>query len=224
MTAVRAAFVSLIALGGCAGTPPPDWQLNTHNALERAQQAHLTGNARAERAELEFARREVSSTGRIDLRARVELAYCAARVAGLEFEPCAEFEGLRADAPAAERAYADYLAARLDPKDVALLPALHRDVAAAGPQATAAVLERIEDPLARLVAAAVLLRSGRADPPIARVAADTASAQGWRRPLLAWLKIQLKLAEQAGATSEVERLNRRIALVQGEETAAPARR
>jgi hypothetical protein len=50
---------------------------------------------------------------------------------------------------------------------------------------------------------------------VLQIAVDTASSQGWRRPLLAWLNVQLLLAERAGAVAEAERLRRRIALVQG---------
>ena len=209
-----------IFLGACAGTPAPDWQLNAKLALDRALAAHLRGNPRAEAAELDAARSEIARTGRVDLAARVELAYCAARVAALAFEPCTAFEPLRSDAPAPERAYADYLEGRLQAADIALLPPAHRAVAAmASP--SSAQLETIEDPLARLAAAAVILRSGRANPPVIEVAVNTASAQGWRRPLLAWLKAQLALVEKAGASTEAERLRRRIAIVQGEHAAAP---
>jgi hypothetical protein len=41
---------------------------------------------------------------------------------------------------------------------------------------------------------------------------DTASAQGWRRPLLAWLNVQAQRAEQGGDSEEAARLRRRIAL------------
>lgn len=219
MTWITAAFL----LGACAGTPPPDWQLNAKSALERAQAAYLTGNTRVETAEIEYARREIARTGRADLLARVELAMCAARVASLAFEPCAGFEPLREDAPPAERAYADYLEGRVQAKDVALLPAAQRAVASTT-TATAASLAGMDEPLAKLVAAGVLLRTERADPTIIAAAVETASAQGWRRPLLAWLKVQLTLAEKAGASSEAERLRRRIALVLGEQSAAPAAR
>ena len=210
-----------LVLGACARTPPPEWQVNAKMALDRALAAHLSGEVRADAAEIEAARREVSRTGRIDLAARAELAYCAARVASLSFEPCARFETLRSHAPRAESAYADYLEGRVQAQDIALLPAAHRDVAAA---TGGAQLERIEDPLSRLIAAAVLLRTGRADPAVVATAVDTASAQGWRRPLLAWLKVQLALAEKAGADTEVDRLRRRIAIVAGDAPAAPGER
>ena len=75
-------------------------------------------------------------------------------------------------------------------------------------------LRAIADPLSRLVAAGVLFEADRADPQVIAVAIDTASAQGWRRPLLAWLGVELRRAEQASAVEDAARLRRRIALVQ----------
>ena len=45
------------------------------------------------------------------------------------------------------------------------------------------------------------------------VATETASGQGWRRPLLVWLGVSLKRAEAAGDTAEAARIQRRIAVV-----------
>jgi hypothetical protein len=137
---------------------------------------------------------------------------CAGRVASLVFESCAGFEALRLDAPAAERAYADYLAGRLSPQDAARLPAAHRAVAASNADAA---LSSIADPLSRLVAAGVLLQTGRASPAVQAIAVDTASAQGWRRPLLAWLHVQAERAQQGGNAEEAARLRRRMTLVEG---------
>ena len=210
MTPRAVLMLVALLLAGCASHPSaPDWQGNAKSATERAVAAYLVGDARVELAELARARSEVGRTGRVDLLARVELSHCAAQVASLVFGPCAGFEPLRADAAAPERAYADYLRAQATPADVALLPEAHR--AAAGNGAIAAVA----DPLARLVAAGVRFEAGRADPAVIASAVDTASAQGWRRPLLAWLGVQLRLAEQAGASGEAQRLRRRIALAQG---------
>ena len=74
----------------------------------------------------------------------------------------------------------------------------------------AQAMRDLVDPLSRLVAAGVLLRTARANPEVIALAVDTASSQGWRRPLLAWLNLQARRAEQAGAAAEVERLRRRI--------------
>ena len=50
--------------------------------------------------------------------------------------------------------------------------------------------------------------------PVMASATDTASAQGWRRPVLAWLLLQSKSAQSAGDADEVARLQRRIAIVE----------
>jgi hypothetical protein len=204
-----------IGLAGCGNKPRvPDWQMNAHDTLGRYVTAYMTGNARVETAEFARARSELESTGQTALVARAELTRCALRVASLVLDPCDGFEALRADSPAAERAYADYLAGRVTPADVALLPPQHR--AAASPAGSAAAVAAIEDPLPRLVAAGVLFRTGRAAPEVLVLASDTASAQGWRRPLLAWLGVQAARAEQAGAVEEAQRLRRRMALAAGE--------
>ena len=207
----RVALAWIVSLAACSSNPPaPDWQMNAKSASERSVAAYLTGNARIDTAELVRARAEVARTGRADLLARVELAHCAAQVASLVFEPCTAFEPLRADVPAPERAYADYLGGKLAVSDAALLPEAHRAVAA-----NPAALQGIADPLSRLVAAGVLFETNRADPQTIQSAIDTASGQGWRRPLLAWLNVQLKRAEAAGASDEVTRLRRRIAIAAG---------
>ena len=199
-----------LVLAACSSNPPaPDWEMNAKSASERSVAAYLTGNVRIDAAEQARARAEVARTGRADLLARVELAHCAAQVASLVFDACSAFEPLRADAPSAERAYADYLAGRLASADVTLLPESQRAVAT-----SAAALPGIQDPLARLVAAGVLFETNRADPQVLQIAIDTASAQGWRRPLLAWLNVQLKRAEAAAAGDEAQQLRRRIAIVE----------
>ena len=208
----------LALLAACSTKPPvPDWRLNAFDALQRAQGAYLAGDARIEAAEFAKARSEVGRTGRADLVARVELARCATRVASLVLDDCTAFDALRADAAPPELAYAEYLAGRVLAQDVALLPEQHRGIAAAlaAGRADAVGVQAMADPLARLVAAGVLLRTLQASPALTDIAIDTASAQGWRRPLLAWLHVQLQRVAQAGDAAAEARVRRRIALVQG---------
>ena len=203
-----------LALTACASGPKPtDWQLNAKGALDRAVAAYLEGNNRIEAVELAKARSEISSTGRIDAMARAELLACASRVASLVFEPCNGFEKLRQDAPPAERAYADYLAGTLKPQDIALLPKDQQISALAQINLAQAAITNIADPLARLVAAGTAFQAGGATPALVQAAVDAASSQGWRRPLLAWLGVQLKLFEASGNVDEAARVQRRIALV-----------
>jgi len=208
-------MLSVILLNGCSSNPPqPDWQLNAQGAIERAIEAYLTGNTRIETQEFLRAKSEIARTGRADLLARIELMRCASQVASLVQETCAGFEKLRTDAAVPERIYADFLAGQLQAKDAPLLPPQHRAAASASNDAAMIqALENITDPLSRLVAAGVLFRESRASPKVLVLAVETASAQGWRRPLLAWLGVQLMRAEKSGDTADAERLRRRIELV-----------
>lgn len=204
-------LLAAAALAGCGNKArQPDWLMNADSAQERYQRAYLAGKDRVADAEFRILRNETASTGQPALVARAELTRCALEVASLDFKPCAGFEEVRADAPPAERAYADFLAGKLAPEQAALLPEVYRPLA--GAQGGGAQVAAIKEPASRLIAAGALLRAGRADPQVLQVAADTASEQGWRRAVLAWLGAQAMRAEQAGATEEAQRLRRRIAL------------
>ena len=180
-----------LCLAGCSSGPvPPDWQVNSHGALQAFQSHYLKGDTRA--ADIEFVRAKaaLASTGKPALVARAELVRCAARAASLEFDDCPEFGKLRADAGTEELAYAEYLAGRAE--------------RGAG-----------DDALSRLVFLGVQFNAGKTNPENISSAVDIASAQGWRRPLLAWLGVQEKRAESAGDREALARIRRRIALAAG---------
>jgi len=183
--------LAAVLLAGCAsGSPPLDWESNSFTAMQRFTRNYLAGNSRAAEQEFASAKEDLSATGRADLVARAELVRCAARAASLEYDGCPGFEKLRADAGADELAYAEYLAGR-------------------GQHAAS------DDALSRLVFLGVQFHAGKANPENISAAVDISSAQGWRRPLLAWLGVQEKRAEAAGDRDALERIRRRIALVSG---------
>lgn len=214
---MRLAIVLLASVLAACGSKPrqPDWLVNADSGQDRYERAYLSGKERVAESEFRRLREELTSTGSVGLVARGELTRCAMQVATLEFTPCAGFEALRRDAPAAERAYADFLLGK-PVQDAKLLPEPYRAIAGAGAGAGGESLKSIEDPVSRVIAAGVLLRAGRADPQVLQLAAETASDQGWRRAVLAWLGAQAMRAEQAGAMEEAQRLRRRMQLAAGE--------
>ena len=224
-----AALAVMLAAACSSGPPVPDWQQEAHAALQRATQAQLAGDSRVAQAEHARARRALSSTARADRVALAELTRCAGELATLASldrpgaAACPAFEPLRADAGPAAAAYADFLGGPVDAARAALLPAAQQAAAAAGtegPRREAAV-RAIADPLSRLVAAGAALRDGAATPGLVALAVETASAQGWRRALLAWLTVQRKLAEAAGDAEAAAAIGRRIELA-GPPPAAPS--
>jgi hypothetical protein len=183
--------LGLALVAGCSSAPVPlDWQQNSFDALQSFQRLYLAGNSAGAEGEFKSARAELAATGRADLVARAELVRCAAQVASLVFEPCKGFEALRQDAGAEERAYAAYLEGR-------------------GPHSAT------NEPFSRLVGYGVQMRTASIAPQGIANAVEISSSQGWRRPLLAWLGVQLKRAEQAGDSETAARLKRRIELVSG---------
>lgn len=151
---------------------------------------------------------------------------------------CPEFAALAVDARAEEKAYFDYLTGRWQGITPTLLPAQHRPLLAltstpavtpatttipatkpdpasksAPLAADAQLLSAISDPLSRLVACGVLLQRGQLSPDGIALAVDTASSQGWRRPLLAWLGVQGQRAQATGNAELAAKVKRRIAFL-----------
>lgn len=202
--------LGLALLGACSSPPPaPDWQAQAFDALATFSSTYLQGNTRLADQALARARLELSRTGRADLLARAELTHCAVRVASLVFDGCASYQSLAPDAGPQAQAYAAYLNGQWQGLRPEQLPEQHRAVLTRTP---GAVLADMDDPLARLVAAGVLLQQQRLMPADVDLAVETASGQGWRRALLAWLGVQRQLALAAGEPERAARVQRRMAL------------
>jgi hypothetical protein len=195
-------------LAACGSKPvQPDWKSNASGSLKSFSELYLKGETGAADTEFKRARLEMASTGRPDLVAHAELYRCATRAASLEYDDCPLFQALAQDASPAERAYAAYLAGKWQGLDASLLPEQHRAIVQ-GKGGLAAVA----DPLSQLVAAGVMMQAGRMTPADIKLATDTASGQGWRRPLLMWLGVAHKRASAAGDMQEAGRIQRRIDL------------
>jgi hypothetical protein len=202
-------ILCMLVLAGCASKPkPPDWQPEAKGSLDAYTAAWLDGDTAAAEAEFARARRAMASTGRFERVAQAELVRCAARVAALEYD-CPGYAAVALDASPAQQAYAAYLQGQWQGLNAGLLPEQHRGVVAGG------ALAAVQDPLARLVAAGAMMKAGRIAPGDIAGAVDTASQQGWRRPLLAWLGVQEKRAQAAGDAQAAEQIRRRMALVSG---------
>ena len=212
---MRTAIVAAALLSACAGgAQPPNWQSQSHASLERFRQQYLEGDTR--KAERSFAesRAALASTGKPELTARVELVRCALGTAALDVEACLGFESVKGDATVADQAYGDFVNGRLDERDTPKLPSQYRAVATArdiGSRNKA--MQQIADPVSRLVAAGALFRLAQLSPDGLSAAIETASEQGYRRPLLAYLNVQARLAQSAGDTAALESIQKRIELV-----------
>jgi hypothetical protein len=226
-SALRITASVLVATGmlACGSTPPPpDWAVAAEGAVRRATMADLSGVQRVATVEWAIAERETARTAEPARLARLALLRCAVAQASLAGWPCPAYHVLAADADPVDQAYARYLAGQAVAADVDMLPAWHRPVAMALTQprsaATTVMPALPEDPLARLVAVSVLWQAGWPSPQLLSAAVDTAAKQGWRRPLLAWLELQARWADEQGDTALAGQTRRRLALLQASTPAA----
>lgn len=202
-------FIVPALLAACGSKPlPPDWQANSFSSIQQSTTRYLKGETEVAETEFARARREAASTGKPSEVAQLELVRCAARVASLDVGPCTGFDALAQDATPAQHAYAAYITGRWQGLDVSALPEQHRKVVATG------AIGEMADPLSTLVAAGALFQANRINPTDISRAAETASNQGWRRPVLAWLGILHKRAEAAGDANGAAQLRRRINLAE----------
>jgi hypothetical protein len=203
-------------LAACAVQPTvPAWRLEARNAVERATAAALEGNDRVATHQWQQAWQAASAAAQAEALARVALARCAVAIASLQARGCAAAQPWLEQASPAERAYAAYLQGQPLPNAAALPPA-HRRIAerlqADGlplPQRRGA-LQDIPDPLARLLAGALLWQHGGLDEAAVDLLVDTASEQGWRPPLAAWLAVRQQQALAAQDLVVAERVRQRL--------------
>lgn len=221
-TLLATASLLLLAACGSGGPPPPDWKTDAADLIERYQKHALLGeNILAER----YFQQAVAATGgagRVAETARLWLVRCATRRAMLIDDACAEYAELAGVEPdAADQAYYRFITLRWDALDVALLPPQHRDLLRSPAGKRPEVLGKIDEPLARLLDASLLVMRQESDAATLVVAAETASSQGWRQPLLTYLKLQQEQAISQGNLPEQARLARRIQLVEQSLLATP---
>ncbi|MDO9009661.1 MAG: hypothetical protein Q7U80_15705 [Thiobacillus sp.] len=218
------AFACMVLLTACGsgGPPPPDWKTDAADFIERYQKHALRGeNVLAERY-FQQAIQATGGAGRIADTAQLWLVRCATRRAMLIDDACADYARLaEAEPNATQDAYYRFLTLRWNALDIGLLPQQHRALVSAPATARPALLPGIDDPMARLLDASLLLMRQEADAGTLSLATATASGQGWRQPLLAYLKLQQTQAASQGNTAESARLAQRIQLVEQSLLAEP---
>lgn len=211
-------LVSLsLLLAACGGGPKtPDWKLDSISLIERYKKAELKGQNKLAESYFEQALAAAGSAARLEEAARLHLTRCATRQASLAFEPCSGFlEFARLGATAEDEAYHRFISAQWDGMDAGKLPAQYRDFAAnRDPAKNLGILQKISDPLSRLVAISVAVMRKQADDATLKLAAETASEQGWRKPLLVYLKLQETQVGLKGDQAELEKLRARIKLLE----------
>lgn len=182
-------------LAACSsGETVPDWKIDTQSAMQRYTQYYLEGRSKLADASFAKARAATAATGDIAAVGHLELAKCGVQVAALNLAPCPAYRALAAnDTPATDAAYYRFLTGEWRDLERNALPSQYAPLLNKSSASTDEVnqtLQGITDAVSRLVATGVMVKRKQFNLRTLQIASDTAAAQGWRRPLLAYLLLQ----------------------------------
>jgi hypothetical protein len=209
----------LILLAGCGSKPAPVWIAAGHKQLESFKQDFLTGREpRITEIHFRNAVEEIKKGGDMDLLGKAWLTKMALQVAVRE--ELEEGEYLKTEAAEvvpANRNFYRFLKGDAAMVDVSLLPKPYRPFWMAfrsGDTAKVPItIAAIEDPLSRLIAAGLAASHRLENDAILQIAVETASRNGWKRALLAWLERLKSSYEAAGNASKASAIQSRIDLM-----------
>ena len=182
-----------LLLVGCGTTKPvASWLSAGYNQLDNYKKHYLSGQDKIAAIEFNDALKEIKKSGDLEILARSYLIRMALQTATIQDLAGAEYLKIEAVQPSpANRNYYAFLQGNSAQVDEKLLPAQYLDFAAAlrrtGTDESLRAIAQINEPLAQLVAVGILVRLGQDNEAVLQSAIATASAEGWKKALLAYL-------------------------------------
>jgi hypothetical protein len=199
-----------LLLTGCGSAKPAaSWLSAGNTQLENYKKYFLGGQDAIAILQFNDALKEIRKSGDLELLARSYLIRMALQTATLQEPAAAEYLKLEAAQPSpANRNYYALLQGEVAQVDVKLLPQQYLGFAESLRRPTAGgslrAIEQMADPLSRLVAVGILVRLGQDNEAVLQNAIATASAEGWKKALLAHL-VRLKTGYEGKQETEKAR-------------------
>ena len=209
-------LLPLLLLTGCGAKPAPLWISSGHKQLESFKQDFLTGrDSSITESHFRKAVEEIKKGGDADLLGKAWLTRMALQVAIREELEEGEYLKIESVEPVpANRNFYLLLKGDTGQVDVSLLPEAYRPFwkAFLSRDATkaAASIAAIEDPIPRLIASGLAVSHRLEDDALLRTAVETASRNGWKRALSAWLERLQSYYEAAGDVKNASAIRARI--------------
>jgi hypothetical protein len=185
-------IVLLFLFCACSSHPVPQWKDTASRQLESYKINFLADKEDASEPHFIKAKTAISSNNDLNLLAVLYLTKYELHTAALENFDDSDFIRIdRLQANTANRAYFDLLKGNFTAVNAGALPSnigkllplmINKDFIAARHG-----LASISDPLSRLIACGIWIKYLPYDESIPQLAIDTAAANGWRRPLWAYL-------------------------------------
>ncbi|MCX5828074.1 MAG: hypothetical protein NTV58_08755, partial [Deltaproteobacteria bacterium] len=196
-----------------------DWTYASFNQMEDFKKAYLEG--KAEIADFHFQRavEEIKKSGDLNLLAKAYLNRYAVQVALMESFRDDDFLKIQAAEPdPVNAAFYAFLKGNFSQTDRNLLPPQYSptvaDILAARRDSVAADVQKIEEPLSRLVMTGLLVRHGYENAELLNGAVETASRQGWKKALLVYLDRLQAFYVQRQEGEKADKIKQRILLIQ----------
>ncbi len=210
----------LLLVTGCSSAPPvPDWLNASSNQLETYKKSYLGGKDKIAALQFKSAVAEVKKSGDLEVLGRTYLIRMALETAVLADMENAEYLKIATVSPNRQNGnFYFFLNGKLEQTDVDLLPSQYRDFASAlksggGPGDRLRAIEKMNDPLSRLIAIGILVRLHQDDEALLKKAVETASAQGWKKALLVYLSRLKSLHEAKQDRSQAQAVSDRLELI-----------
>lgn len=214
-------FFFLLLLGGCSSKPTPGWIAAGNRQLEIFKSHFLTGEQPlVTERHFQKAVEEIKKSGDLDLLGKAWLTRMALQVAVLGEMEEGEYGKIAAVQPVpANRNFYLFLTGDPAAVDGALLPEQYRSFLktlreGGVVKAEKAINAMEDDPLSQLIAAGLAVRRHMENEAILRIAMNTASRNGWKRALLAWLERLRTFYEATGDSAKAAAVRQRIELIE----------
>jgi hypothetical protein len=190
-------LICLIAFGvlfiGCGSKPAPEWTNAAFNQLDNYKKNYLMGKDQMAERHFSKAIEEIKKSGDLDMLATAYLTRNALQVAVLEVIDDREYLRIDATQPLPQnRSFHKFLKGDLGRVEEKQLPGQYQDFFMAYRRGrlvdVTGELSKMEDPLSRLIAAGFLVQQDKCDEECLKITIDTASKNGWKKALLAYLE------------------------------------
>jgi len=209
--AIISLMVSILFIQACSSPQPPNkWQHDAVAMSQNYQKHFLQNRLLRARLELNHARRLASQSAKFHTLIDIELTSCAMQLGSLEKSACEKAtELLLLEPDPFQYAYLKLLTSQISEDKITFLPRQYQDFARALINADQSRINQtllsIRPLSSRLIASALAIED--IDDKNISELIDKLSFHGYKKPLLAWLNIQMKKEKE---TQEKARLRAKI--------------
>ena len=196
MKSLVSVFIFIFLFQACSSPQPNNnWQYQATSSLDAYTKHYLEGNAIRAKVDLSRARKQAKQSAQLHTLVNIELSVCAMYIGSLKPNECKNASDLLLIEPdPSQKAYLALLNSQLSSTQVNELPPqyqafastlLESDIQGVNEQTT-----KIKSLTSRLIASALI--KDQLDDKNIQELIDTLSYHGYKTPLLAWLKFQIK--------------------------------